>query len=213
MNDQAVSSNCPYRAPSPHNCLGLMILVCVLGFSDALFHLCHLVLHQLKVLAVFDQCFGTLGPASDSHRRPDWGGSSLGPPPSGILSCPHVNPFQPDPPQRLPHSHPHPHPHPTWPCKWERATNWISWFHWEAPHHQRSSPPILQISSAAYTPMRLRRMSSSALTGIMTVDACCNFWLPLQVCLHSCHVLFLRWCDHPDSGAGVFTLSDSFPHR
>lgn len=129
-----------HRAPSPHNCPGLMILVCASGFSDALFHLRRLVLHQLKVLAVVPRCFGALGAASDSHRRPDWGGSSLGPPPSGILSCPHVNPFQPDPPQRLPHPHPHTHP-PPGPANEERATNWISWFRWEAP------PPSALFSS------------------------------------------------------------------
>lgn len=67
--------------------------------------------------------------------------------------------------------------------------------------------------------MRLRRTSCSALTGVMIVDACCNFQLLLQVDTHrTAHTVAMFFssddvpaCDHPDSGAGVSTLSDFFP--
>lgn len=146
----------------------------MLSFSCAIFDL-----PSTEALLMFSWCFGTSRLASDTHRRPDWGGSSLGLSPNGILSCPHVTPFQPDPPWRAP-----PPPHGPY-SRDELQTKSPAFL----PNslrglHQRSSPPILQTSSAACTPMRLKRIRCSALTGVMTVDACCNFQPPLQVDTH-----------------------------
>lgn len=61
-------------------------------------------------------------------------------------------------------------------------------------------------------------MSCSALTGVMIADVCCNFRLPLQVdtqrAARTVAMFFssddVPACDHPDSGAGVATLSEFF---
>lgn len=70
-------------------------------------------------------------------------------------------------------------------------------FHWGL--HQRSSPPILQTSSAAHTPMLLRRMSCSALTGVILMLAAIFGCLSRSTLIaqhspHSCYVLFFGWC-------------------
>lgn len=86
---QAVKMTC--RTHSTDNSLGLITLYFLT--SSMCFH--------------FSRCSGSSCLASDTHRHthtpPDYGCSGLGPSPSGILSCPHVTHFQPEPPGCPPH--------------------------------------------------------------------------------------------------------------
>lgn len=157
-----------------------MIFFCVFGFSDALFQLCHLrsSLHWgiVDVFLVFWHIASCLRHTQTSWLR------QLKPRPVSKwhFVMPTCHPFS----ARPTLTRPSPPPHGPY-SRDELQTKSPAFL----PNslrglHQRSSPPILQTSSAACTPMRLKRIRCSALTGVMTVDACCNFQPPLQVDTH-----------------------------